>query len=327
MEGNVMKMIEIGPQKLKMPALIQGLMRITHMTAGEVVELIEKDLELGITFLDNADIYGADHFCEKLLGEAFAKSPGLRDKVTLQTKCGIVNGSLTKYYDYSEKHILEACDASLKRLNTDHIDIYLLHRPDALYEPEEIASAFDKLEQSGKVLNFGVSNMNTAQLTYLRKFVKQPITVNQLHFTLTHTGMVDSALCTNRAEYGAFDHDGGILDYCRFNDCTIQAWSPFRAVKSKWTGEFIPLKVESRPFIGSDEFPAVNAKLNEVGKRYGISPGATVIAWILRHPAKMQIVLGSTKTARIEDACEGAKVEITREEWYELYSAAGNVIP
>ena len=322
-----MKIIEMGPQKLKMPALIQGLMRITQMTADEVVELIEKDLELGINFLDNSDIYGTDHLCEKLLGEAFAKSPGLRDKVTLQTKCGIVNGKISKYYDFSAAHILASCDASLARLNTDHIDVYLLHRPDALFEPEEIASAFDKLEKAGKVLNFGVSNMNTAQLSYLCKYVKQPITVNQLHFTIAHTGMIDSALSTNRAEYSGIDRDGGILDYCRMNDCTVQAWSPFRAVKSKWTGEFIPLKVESRPFIGSDEFPALNAKLNELGKKHGVSAGAMTIAWILRHPANMQIVLGSTKAARIEDACDGTKVELSREEWYDLYCAAGNILP
>ena len=325
-----MKMVPLGPGKVPMPALILGLMRTDHLSVAELSNLIETGLDHGLNFLDTSDIY-AFGYCEELLGKTFAASPGLRDKFVLQTKVGILKGPKGfVYYDFSKEHILKAADDSLSRLQTDRIDYYLLHRPDALFEPEEIASAFDILEKSGKVLHFGVSNMNTSQLSYLRKYVRQPIEANQLQFSVVHTLMIDPAICTNRVETHSYDHDQGILEYCRMNDCTVQAWSPFRAAKSEYTGNLIDrfcAKIETRPFIGSAEFPLINAKLNEYAKHYGVSPGAIVIAWILRHPAKMQIVLGSSKTERILDACKGMDIQLSREEWYDLYKAAGNIIP
>jgi len=322
-----MKTITLGPSKLAEPALIQGLMRTDHLSTKELAHLLDTDLENGITFLDTSDIY-SNGYCEELLGKVFAERKDLRDKFALQTKCGIRRSSKGfSFYDFSKEHILEAADASLRRLQTDHIDFYLLHRPDALFEPEEIAAAFDTLKESGKVRFFGVSNLNTMQMKLLRKHLNQPIEVNQLQFSVTHTVMMDSAICTNRSETQSFDHDIGILDYCRLHNCTIQAWSPFRATKSEVTGTLIEGKVPSRPFIGSEEFPSINAALNHYAKEYGVSPAAIVIAWILRHPANMQIVLGSSKPERIIDACTGVGIDLPREAWYELYIAAGNIVP
>lgn len=326
----VMKMVPVGPNRELQPTFIQGLMRTDHMSVSELIGLLRADLEYGLTFLDTSDIY-SNGYCETLLGQAFAAEKGLRDKFTLQTKCGIRrNEKGFSFYDFSEKHILEACDASLKRLRTDHIDYYLLHRPDPLFDPEEIASAFDKLHSAGKVARFGVSNMNTAQLTFLKKYVTQPIEVNQLQFSVAHTLLIDPAIMTNRVESLAVDRSLGILDYCRMTDCTIQAWSPFRASKSEYSGSNIDRwsrKIETRSYLDNPEFSSVNAKLNEMSKKYGISPGAVSIAWTLRHPAKMQIVLGSSKPARILDALDGMTIELSREDWYELYVAGGNIIP
>ena len=322
-----MKTITLGPSKKPESALIQGLMRTFHLSVQELGSLLDADLENGITFLDTSDIY-SDGYCEELLGKVFAQRPELRSKFSLQTKCGIRRSSKGfSFYDFSKEHILKAADASLKRLQTEQIDYYLLHRPDALFEPEEIASAFDKLAESGKVRSFGVSNFNSMQLKLLKKHVRQPIEVNQLQYTVAHSCMIDSALCTNRVETQSFDHDIGILDYCRLHDCTIQAWSPFRANKSEVTGEIIEGKMSSRPFLGSDEFPSLNASLNAYAKEFGVSPAAIVVAWILRHPANMQIVLGSSKPERIADACRGVQVNLSRENWYDIYIAAGNIIP
>ena len=325
-----MKTIALGPNKIPAPALIQGLMRTDHMSIQDLGSLLDTDLEHGLTYLDTSDIY-SEGVCEELLGETFAKRPGLRESFSLQTKCGIrMSSKGFNYYDFSEEYILEAADASLRRLHTDHIDYYLLHRPDALFEPEEVASAFDKLAQSGKVLHFGVSNMNTSQFKLLQSHLRQPIEVNQLQFTVTHTSLVDADICVNRVESQSYDHDQGILNYCRQHDCTIQAWSPFRATKSEFTGNLIDRfarKIETRPFLGSAEFPLINSVLDGYAKEYGVSSAAIVIAWILRHPAEMQIVLGSSKPERILDAAKGLEISLSRETWYDIYRAAGNVIP
>ncbi|MGI6005053.1 MAG: aldo/keto reductase, partial [Christensenellales bacterium] len=241
-------------------------------------------------------------------------------------KCGIVSTPEGTYYDFSEKHILEACDASLKRLQTDYIDVYLLHRPDALYEPQEIASAFDKLQAAGKVKHFGVSNMNTMQMKMIQKYVRQPLVCNQLQFTLGHTKLIDQSISVNRAETASIGHDDGLLDYCRYTDCTVQAWSPFRAAKSPVTGSIIEGKIMTRPFIGSPEYLELNAAMDKMSAELGITPGALTVAWILRHPADMQVVLGSTRPERIRDACQGVNVELSRKQWYDLYRAAGNLL-
>jgi predicted oxidoreductase len=326
-----MKTTTLGPNKEKVPVIIQGLMRTAHLSVDELGQLLDNDLENGLTYLDTSDIYTGG-YCEELLGQVFAARSDLRNQFILQTKCGIRTGSQGfKYYDFSEAYILEAVEASLKRLRTDRIDYYLLHRPDALYEPEEVASAFETLKKSGKVMHFGVSNFNTTQLQYLKTCVCQPIEINQLQFNPAHTGMIDAGICTNRVESGSLDHDEGILNYCRMIQCTIQAWSPFRAAKSPFTGGIIDrfgrLKIETRPYLDSAEFPELNSKLREYAKIYNVSPAAIVIAWILRHPANMQVVLGSTKLERILDSLQGIDIHLSREEWYDIYVAGGNFLP
>jgi predicted oxidoreductase len=326
-----MRTTTVGPNKEQVPVIIQGLMRTAHMSGEDLEHLLDVDMENGISYLDTSDIYSAG-YCEQLLGQVFAERHGLRDTLVLQTKCGIrISPRGFSYYDFSEEYILKAAEASLKRLNTDRIDYYLLHRPDALFEPEDIASAFDKLKKSGKVRHFGVSNFNTTQLQYLNTCVSQPIEINQLQFSPAHTSMIDAGICTNRAETSSLDHDQGILNYCRLNHCTIQAWSPFRATKSIFTGGVIDRfgrgKIETRPYLDSQEFPELNARLQDFAEKYHVSPAAIVIAWILRHPAHMQVVLGSSKPERILDSCQGVDICLSREEWYEIYLAAGNFIP
>ena len=321
---------QVGPKKVGYPTFIQGLMRTDGLDEKELQNLLHQDLELGLTYLDTSDIY-TKGYCEELLGRTFAIEKGLREKFTLQTKVGIVPSDKGfNYYDYSTEHIISGCEASLRRLQTDHLDFYLLHRPDVLFQPEEVAAAFDKLSQSGKVLHFGVSNMTTTMLSYLKKYVKQDIEVNQLQFSIAHTLLVDSDIMMNRAESLSIDHNQGILNYCREIDCTVQAWSPFRAAKSELTGSLndrLYKKIETRPYLNNEEFIGINKKLNEYSKIYGVSPAAISIAFILRHPANMQIVLGSSKPARIRDAMDGLKVSLSREEWYDLYTAGGNIVP
>lgn len=322
-----MKMTAVGPNKEQQPVFIQGLMRTEHLSVEELTSLLEGVLDYDITFLDTSDIY-TDGYCESLLGKAFAANGELRNKFTLQSKCGIRRSPKGfTFYDFSTDYILQAAEASLTRLQTDHLDYYLLHRPDALFEPEEVAAAFDKLQQSGKVLRFGVSNMNTAQLSYLRQYVRQPIEVNQLQISVAHTLLIDSAIMTNRFETNSLDHNQGILDYCRSIDCTVQAWSPFRAAKAEGSTESVADRIQTWPYLGDSQFPALNAKLEEFSERFGVSPGAVTIAWLLRHPANMQIVLGSTKLERIRDALDGMSVSLSREDWYELYIAGGNIVP
>lgn len=325
-----MKSVFIGKEKREAPVFIQGLMRTASMSPNELVSLLEKDLELGITYLDTSDIY-ANGYCEELLGKAFDLAKHLRSRFILQTKGGIIPSEKGfAYYDFSKKHILQACEASMRRMKVDHLDYYLLHRPDALMEPEEVAEAIDELYQSGKVSHFGVSNMNVMQIRLLQKYLKQPIEINQMEFTLGHSLMLDPGMDVNRVETQSYDHDQGVLNYCRLKEIQIQAFSPFRAAKNSNTGTLIDrygVKVETRPFLNSPEYPEVNAKLEVYAKQYGVSPAAIVIAWIMRHPAHMQILLGSTKASRLEDALSGMNIVLEKVEWYDLYRAAGGIIP
>lgn len=325
-----MKSVLIGTEKREAPVFIQGLMRTASMSPEELVALLEKDLELGITYLDTSDIY-ANGYCEELLGKAFKLAPHLRSRFILQTKGGIIpTDKGFAYYDFSKEHILEACEASMCRLQVDHLDYYLLHRPDALMDPQEVAEALDELYQSGKVSHFGVSNMNVMQIRLLQKYLKQPIEINQMEFTLGHSLMLDPGMDVNRVETQSYDHDQGVLNFCRLEGIQLQAFSPFRAAKNSNTGTLIDrygVKVETRPFLNSPEYPEVNAKLEFYAKKYGVSPAAIVIAWILRHPAHMQILLGSTRANRLEDALDGMNITLEKVDWYDLYRAAGGIIP
>ncbi|MNJ55146.1 Oxidoreductase YdhF [compost metagenome] len=235
----------------------------------------------------------------------------VREKIILQSKCGIRQGM----FDFSKEHILNSVDAILKRLKTDYLDVLLLHRPDALVEPEEVAEAFDLLESSGKVRHFGVSNQNPMQIELLKKYVKQPLVANQLQLSITNANMISNGINVNMENAAAVNRDGSILDYCRLNDITIQPWSPFQY------GFFEGV------FLGNDKFPELNQKIDEIAAKYEVSNTTIAIAWLLRHPAGMQPVTGTMNLERIKDCAKAADIHLTREEWYEIYRAAGNVLP
>ena len=305
-----MKQLDIGGSGVLGSAIGVGCMRMNCMEPQAILEYIHTALEKGINFFDHADIYGGGE-CETRFGQALALEPGLREKLVLQTKCGI----RPDRYDFSKEHILESVEGSLRRLGTDHVDFLLLHRPDALMEPEEVAEAFDRLEAQGKVLHFGVSNQNPGQMELLRRAVRQPLLFNQLQFGPMHTGMIDSGLNVNMTNPPSVDHDGGLLEYCRLNGVTIQPWSPYQY------GFFEGV------YLDNPQFPALNQALGELAAQKGISAQALVIAWILRHPAGMQPIVGTTKPERLKDIAAAYDVELTRPEWYAIYRAAGNVLP
>ena len=304
-----MKQITLGG-RLPVSAVAMGCMRLAD--AKETPDrVIGTALDLGIDFFDHADIYGGGR-CEEIFGDWLAERPSIRDHITIQTKCGIRKGC----YDFSKQHILEAAEGSLRRLRTDHVDVLLLHRPDALMEPEEVAAAFDELEHSGKVRYFGVSNHNPLQIELLKTAVKQPVVADQLQFSLPESGLVTSGLNVNMKNDESVMHDGSALEYLRLKKISLQAWSPFQ-------GGFF-----KGPFVGDREkYPALNDKLDETAEKYGVSPTAVAAAWILRHPAKIQLISGSVSPDRMREIASGARIELTREDWYALYLAAGFRLP
>lgn len=295
------------------PAIVQGCMRIDSMRPEALEALIRQDLELGINFFDHADIYGGGD-CEELFGKVLKAQPSLRKDMIIQSKCGI-HRSKTTHYDFSKDYILQCVDASLERLQCSYLDYLLLHRPDALMEPNEVAEAFDQLYTSGKVKHFGVSNHNPYQIELLKNYVKQPIEINQMQLSVMHTPMIDAGVNVNTFEQGGIDRDNGTLDYCRLHDITIQCWSPFQY------GMFEGV------FLDNPKFPQVNKRIRELAEKYQVSDSAIAAAWLLRHPAGLQVILGSTSLSRIEGIAKACDMELTREEWYSVYVAAGNMLP
>ncbi|MDM4764395.1 aldo/keto reductase [Galbitalea sp. SE-J8] len=311
-----MKTFTMPGTNLVVPNVVLGLMRIADKTDDEVRELLRTARDAGIDFVDHADVYGNDlHGCESRFAEAMRLTPSERDEITIQTKTGIVREG--PYFDFSYEHIVESVEGSLAALQTDRIDILLLHRPDALVEPEEVARAFDELESSGKVRAFGVSNHTPRQIDLLRKHVRQPIVANQLQLSITHEPIIAQGVAANMlAEQQSITLDGGgIVDYCRLNDITIQAWSPFQA--GFFTGVF----------LGSPEYPELNAVIDRLAAQYDVPPIAIATAWITRHPAQMQVVLGTTSSERVAGAARGSEIPLTRAEWYELFRTAGHLVP
>jgi len=305
-----MKKLKLANCDLDASEISLGCMRISQMTNPEISQLIHTALDEGVNFFDHADIYG-DGKSEEKFSEALDMTARLRETMILQTKCGIRKGA----FDFSKAHILEAVDGSLQRLRTDYVDVLLLHRPDALVEPEEVAEAFTILQDSGKVKYFGVSNQNPMQIELLTKFVKQKIVFNQLQLSITNTGMIDAGINVNMEIDRSIDRDGSILDYCRLKDITIQPWSPFQY------GFFEGV------FLDNEKFPELNQKINEMAASYHVTNTAIAIAWILRHPAHMQPIAGTTNPGRLKDICKASDVWLTRQEWYEIYLAAGNKLP
>ena len=305
-----MKEIIMANGNLKASEIGLGCMRIANLEKNTVNNLINTALDCGINFFDHADIYGKGK-SEEIFSEAISLTPSLREKMIIQSKCSIRPGM----YDFSKEYIINSVDGILKRLNTEYLDILLLHRPDTLMEPEEVNEAFEKLYKEGKVRNFGVSNHNSMQIELLNKYLTNKITINQLQFSIMHTGIIDSGLNVNMKNSASIDRDGSILEYCRLKDISIQAWSPYQY------GFF------EGAFLNSDKFPNLNRTINKVAQKYGVSNTTIATAWILRHPAKMQPIVGSMNPNRIRDIAKASNIKLTREEWYEIYISAGNELP
>lgn len=308
-----MRYIKFGERQKEVSEVVLGLMRISEMTVDQVEDLIESALAVGINAFDIADCYGHGK-CEQILGEVLKRRPDLREKMWIQSKCGIRMEEFT-YFDFSKEHILEAVDGILERLNVDYIDSLLLHRPDALMEPAEIAEAFDLLKSQGKVIDFGVSNQNPMMMALIQKDVNQPLVANQLQLSAAFTPSFDAGFHVNMKQEAGIVRDSSIFEYCRLHDVVIQAWS---VLQFDYFGGV---------FLGSEKYPELNHVLNRLAEKYHVRSSAVAIAWVLRYPAKMQAVIGTTKKARVAEAAKAAEIQLTRKEWYEIYLAAGNDLP
>lgn len=311
-----MRSVPLGRSGPSVPAVVAGMMRIDGKSDDEVRALYGAARSAGIDFFDHADIYAQElHSAERRFAEALQLSPSERSEIRLQTKAGIVRDG--PYFDFSYEHLVSSVEESLRALETDYVDVLLLHRPDALVEPEEVARAFDELESSGKVRAFGVSNHTPRQIDLLRTAVRQPIVANQVQLSIAHAPIVAQGLAMNMesAPQAAVLDGGGLVDYCRVEGITLQAWSPLQGSRGKGV------------FLGNPAYAELNAVIDELAARYGVTPLAIAVAWITRHPAGMQVVLGTTTPERVTDAAAGADVVLTRAEWYALVRAAGYVVP
>ncbi len=305
-----MKHIKLGKSDLMVPAVAIGCMRMLDLNEQKADAYVKSALEMGANFFDHADIYGGGR-CEEIFGSVLKNNPGLREKMTIQSKCGIQRGM----YDFSKEHILRQVDGSLKHLNTEYLDLLVLHRPDALMEPEEVADAFDTLVASGKVRHFGVSNHTPMQIQLLSRYLNQDILVNQMQLSLTESTMISTGMEANTVNDGGVNRDGYVLDFCRLNDITIQAWSPFQYGRFEGT------------FIGNPDYPKLNETLNELAEKYETTPGGIVTAWMLRHPANIQMIAGTMNTAHLKEVVDATSIQLTRQEWYRLYLDAGHILP
>lgn len=304
-------MTELGKTGLQVPRIAVGCMRMCNLEEKRAAELIHTALDCGMNFFDHADIYGGGK-SEEIFSRAIGMNAQVREKIILQSKCGIRKG----FYDFSKAHIVNSVDGILKRLQTDYLDVLLLHRPDALADPEEVAEAFDELYRSGKVRNFGVSNEKPMQIELLSKYLNRPVCVNQLQLSIPNASMITNGLNVNMENDSAVERDGSVLDYCRLKDITIQPWSPFQY--GFMEGVFLNNR---------EKFNALNQTIDRMAEKKSASPEAIVIAWILRHPARMQPVVGTMNPARLKGIAKALEIALTREEWYEIYRSAGNVLP
>lgn len=287
---------------------------------SRAVELIETAVESGINHIDLADIYTMGK-SDIVVGHALAQKPGLRENLILQEKCGIILSGDDDFgppqrFDFSSDHIIYAVETSLKRLGTDYVDLLALHRPDMLVEPEEVAKAFDQLQSSGKVRYFGVSNHNAGQIALLQKYVDQKLVVNQVELNLLHHHLISDGILANMSGY-PYAGVSGTLDYCRLNDIMIQAWSPVAG---------------GRLFNPADDAPdnikAVAAEIARIAEAHGTTKDAIALAWLLRHPAGIQPIVGTLRASRIKDCAPADDVTLSRKEWYSLLEAArGETVP
>ena len=308
-----MRYITLGQGDKELSEIVLGMMRIEDKSVKEVEELVETALSVGINAFDLADIYGRGR-CEELLGLVLKNRPDLREKMWIQSKCGIRIEEFT-YFDFSKDYIIKSVDGILQRLKIDHLDSLLLHRPDALMESDQVAEAFDLLYKQGKVRNFGVSNQNPMMMELLKKDVKQPLAVNQLQLSAAFTPGFESGFHVNMEDSQAAMRDGSIFEYCKLHDVVIQAWSVLQFGYFKGN------------FVGNEKFQALNQVLDRLAIKYGVTPSTIAISWILRYPAKMQAVVGTTNPKHLREVSQAANFSLTRKEWYEIYLAAGNNLP
>ncbi len=301
-----------GPQNV--PAIIQGCMRMPSLSVKEAAKVIRTAYDLGVDFFDHATCYGENGAAETRFGDAFPETGLKREDVILQSKCGLCFDR--NEFDWTKENIISSVNDSLRRLKTDYLDVLLLHRPDVLFEPEEVAEAFDELEKAGKVKYFGVSNLVPMQIELLKKYVKQPLIFNQVQLSLEQSQLIDQALyMNNKTTDFSINRDGNALDYCRLHDITIQAWSPLQHGMFKGN------------FVDNPDFPKLNNALGIIAEREGVTKTAVALAWILRHPAKMQVIIGTMNPEHIREACDSCKVKLSHHDWYELYLAAGKFLP
>ena len=317
-----MKTIKLGNSQMNVSATALGIMRMVRLDPKEATNVLENVHDKGINFIDSADIYGNGD-SERIFGKAFKQSSLKRDDFFIQSKGGIVldpkksSGELVfgQRYDFSKKHLIETVDKILQRMQIDYLDSFLLHRPDPLMELSEVADAFDELQASGKVRHFGVSNFNPMQVEMLQSELNQKLMINQLQFGVMHTGPIQFGLHTNMQDDASINRDGEIIEYSRLHNMMIQAWSPYQY------GLF------AGTFIDNPKFPELNNKLQELADKYGVTKNAIATAWILRHPAKMQVILGSMNPKHLDESIAGTDTTLTNQEWYDVYFAAGNDLP
>ena len=313
-----MRQIKIGNTDFSASAIAFGIMRMNKLSVDEAVKALETAHDTGINFIDSSDIYGHGK-SEEIFGEALEKSSLSRDDFYIQSKTGIFEDESQNFkttrYDFSKEHIIKSVDGILSRMKIDYLDSLLLHRPDALMDPAEIAAAFDELQKDGKVRHFGVSNFNPMQVELLQAGLSQKLLINQLQLSVMHTGPIDFNIHTNMTDARSIDHDRGVLDYSRLHNMTVQAWSPFQYGQ-----------IEGN-FIGNPMFPEVNDVLQKLADKKGVSKNAIAAAWILRHPAIGQVIIGTMTPEHIVDSAKGAGISLTAQEWYDIYLAAGNDLP
>ncbi|MCM1158863.1 MAG: aldo/keto reductase [Clostridium sp.] len=302
--------MNLGNSDMDASRIALGCMRMDRLSVNEASKLVNIALELGINLFDHADIYGAGK-SEEIFGQVLSENKGMRDRMRIQTKCGIRQG----YYDLSGAHIMSSVEDSLKRLQTEYIDLLLLHRPDALMDLDEVADTFHQLERSGKVRQFGVSNFNSVQLALLQSACREILLVNQMQFGLMHAGMVKQGIAANTEFDDGIQRDLATLDFCRLHGITVQAWSPLQ------------YGVSEGSFVGDERFPELNKALERIAEQYGVSKAAVAVAWVLRHPANLQVIVGTMNEEHLQELCNAVNVHLSRKEWYELYQAAGCVLP
>lgn len=309
-----MKNYQLPHSTRSVSSVVLGLMRIPKMSDAEIQALYGAARDAGVNVFDHADIYGGErHLCEKRFGEAVTLSAAEREAIVIQSKVGIRKG----YFDFSKDHILATVDESLAALKTDYLDLLLLHRPDTLVEPEEVAEAFEALVAAGKVRHFGVSNHTPGQIELLKTAVKQPLVANQVQLSITHAPLFAQGVAANMAGLEqSVSRDNGLLDYSRLNTMMLQAWSPFQ--KGFFDGVFLGDR---------ENFALLNDEIDALASQYGVTPTGIAVAWITRHPANIQVVLGTTNPTRVKDSAAGSDVQLTREEWYRLFRAAGHTLP